>query len=458
MKISSLHIKGFQQFNDTYLDFTNPNTGKPVDKICFIGRNGTGKSTLLSFIAGLLPNLNTLENTRILPFLATKLYLDKQDFYIFSSRHIGRNVFLKPEVETVDDWFYQLTQEANPGSIQTQLDKLKSFEITGSDLDNIRQKLQFNNNSSDLLIYSPAESHTNTYMQVGDVPKTRLDEALGFFNGFPFHHTVADDNVKEFWKILIYLIKKRDNDREAFETREENLLKTKKELIEEFDKDHPKILNRLAELWNRILGKAGLEFDVENASNPIQLNDNLKAYIHLKSTRQKISYSQLSTGIRNFIFRVGHIYSLYFDREIQRGFLLLDEPENSLFPDFLFDLVDTYQELLLDKNGENNTQFFVSTHNPIIAAQFEPYERITLEWDLEGQVVARKGKAPAGDDPNDILTKDFGLKNLMGKQGQEMWQRYLELRKELRKTDDKQKKKDLLHEINKIGKDYNFED
>nr|MBP7284499.1 AAA family ATPase [Leptospiraceae bacterium] len=46
MKICKVYIKGFQQFEDLELDFTNPKTGEPLDKICFIGRNGTGKSTI----------------------------------------------------------------------------------------------------------------------------------------------------------------------------------------------------------------------------------------------------------------------------------------------------------------------------------------------------------------------------------------------------------------------------
>ena len=50
MKICSIHIKGYQQFADTYLDFNNPKTGEPADKICFIGPNGTGKSTLLNLL------------------------------------------------------------------------------------------------------------------------------------------------------------------------------------------------------------------------------------------------------------------------------------------------------------------------------------------------------------------------------------------------------------------------
>ena len=50
MKICKIYIKDFEQFQDIELDFTNPETGEPLDKICFIGSNGTGKSKLLHII------------------------------------------------------------------------------------------------------------------------------------------------------------------------------------------------------------------------------------------------------------------------------------------------------------------------------------------------------------------------------------------------------------------------
>ena len=457
MKIYNIQIKNFKQFNNTFLDFTDPNTGKPADKICFIGRNGTGKSTLLDFINGFLKNpFNFIPGNSI--FYTVKIKFGEQDLYLFNSIHLNHCIIFRKDIEKINDWFSVLSEKNDKEYIREQADRLSQYCFTREELEQLRHDLVLKHNSSDLLIYSPPESQQNSYMQVGDVPQTSLDQSLKLFDIFPFDHVVSDQNVQEFWKILIFLIKKREDERDKFENRKENLNKTKKQLIEEFDSTHPKILNRLGKLWNRILEKAGLEFDVENASNPIQLNDNLKAYIRLKFTKEKISYSQLSTGIRNFIFRVGHIYSLYFNREIKRGFLLIDEPENSLFPDFLFDLVNTYIDLLVDKKGENNTQFFVSTHNPIIAAQFEPYERIILEWDTKGNVEAFKGNAPAGDDPNDVLKRDFGLKNLMGKQGQEMWEKYIKLRKQLRKTHDKNVKDRLISEINKIGAEYNFEE
>jgi len=54
MKISNLYIHNYRQFKEFELDLTYPvghkHEGKPLDKVCFIGRNGTGKSTLLSLI------------------------------------------------------------------------------------------------------------------------------------------------------------------------------------------------------------------------------------------------------------------------------------------------------------------------------------------------------------------------------------------------------------------------
>ncbi|WP_317047332.1 AAA family ATPase, partial [Flavobacterium branchiophilum] len=194
-----------------------------------------------------------------------------------------------------------------------------------------------------LHIYAPSESHQNHLINIGDVPNSSVNEALQLFTNFPNYHEVSDQNIQSFWTLLIYLIKKRDEEQQIFENKPENLSKTKRELLAEFEKINPKILDEIAILWNKILDKAGLEFDVENASNLIQLSDNLKAYIRLKGTKENIPYSELSTGIRNFIFRVGHIFSLYFNKEVKTGFLLIDEPENSLFPDFLFELTHVTQ-------------------------------------------------------------------------------------------------------------------
>ena len=63
-----------------------------------------------------------------------------------------------------------------------------------------------------------------------------------------------------------------------------------------------------------------LEFDYAGAKKPIQLNDNLEAFIKVRSTGEILkNYNVLSSGMRNFLFRIGHIFSLFFDREIDRA-------------------------------------------------------------------------------------------------------------------------------------------
>lgn len=308
-----------------------------------------------------------------------------------------------------------------------------------------------------LLIKVEAESDANYYKTIQDVPSASLDEAIGKDKlGFTGYCILDQSNVGDFWKRVIYHTAQRERARIEFENRPENLEKTKRQLIDEFDTANPKILDRLAQIWNKILDKAGLEFDVDNARLPIQLTDNLYAYIKLKSTGERINYNQLSTGIRNFIFRIGHIYSLCFNREIENGFLFVDEPENSLFPDFLLDLISIYEEITTDKNGNRNTQMFFATHNPIVAAQFEPYERVILDWNEEGSVRAYRGEAPLGDDPNDLLMKDFAIRSLMTEAGLKKWREFLDLNEQLRQATDPSEKGRLATKIFEIGTAYNF--
>lgn len=228
--------------------------------------------------------------------------------------------------------------------------------------------------------------------------------------------------------------------------------RTKAELISVFDAGHPDPLLGLAKLWDRILAPAGLTFDAAGARIPYQLKDNLEAHVRLRATGEPIAFGALSTGMRNFLFRVGHLYLLFFQREFERGFVFIDEPENSLVPDFLFTLMEIYEEIL----RPHPVQLFVATHNPIVAAQFHPHERVVLEWE-DGHVVARKGTAPKGDDPNDLLRKDFGLPEVMGPEGRKKWKEYQDLRKQLRHASDPAEKVALLERAAAIGRDYGFE-
>ena len=81
MKLYNIRIKGFQQYNETFIDFTNPETGTPVSKVCIIGKNGTGKSTLLNILTAVLNNLGSaMGNMREDCFLAVKFQFNNAKY------------------------------------------------------------------------------------------------------------------------------------------------------------------------------------------------------------------------------------------------------------------------------------------------------------------------------------------------------------------------------------------
>lgn len=444
MKISEIYIKNYLQFQDFYLNLTYPDTGQPLDKICFIGSNGTGKTTLLNLMWTLINSIvnksgfNDL-NERSLIYFCIKENT-KYIYILFTIR--GVFCFSK-SILNDDTWKKLIYEDINIKNLHNN----EWQNLIKKSNNSLLEKLQFRENSQDIICYG--KSDTNFAFNY-KLPNSNLNSALSLFNRFLPSHDISYQNINGFWQVLIYQIKKRENKYVEFLNSPDIENLSVKEAKEKFEKENPEILEKLAEQWNLILETPGLEFDIENAKIPIQLNDNLEAYIKLRNTNQVIPYNKLSTGIRNFIFQIGYIYTLYFNRDIQRGFLLIDEPESSLFPDLLYDIIERYLSII------QNTQFFVATHNPIIAAQFEPSERFILEFNEDGYVEARSGVSPEGDDPNDLLVNDFVVRSLYGKKGIEQWKRYLELQRLIPETKDKKQKKELLKEYSKIGNAYNF--
>ena len=63
MKITKIHLKDFHQFKDLTIDLTYPKghkkEGQPLDRVCFIGQSGTGKTSLLELMPQFLYFYNT---------------------------------------------------------------------------------------------------------------------------------------------------------------------------------------------------------------------------------------------------------------------------------------------------------------------------------------------------------------------------------------------------------------
>ncbi|WP_367875114.1 AAA family ATPase [Luteolibacter sp. Populi] len=439
VEIQKLGIAGYRQFQETFFDFTDPKTGKPLRKICFIGGNGTGKSTLLKLLWRIFePGAELPKSPQrglILSFL-------KEEALLWSEAFFSDQTFSQSGDEAAEDlWALALSLKASNELIG--LRSLPRGERSGRPVTGDIARTR--------CLYCPADSEQGFFPeQLRDVPSTNLDAALKWDTDHGVRRVVGQGTVYLFWLELMATIKDREAKLIAYQKIESNRERTIREVEEEFLEGNPDILKELADFWDVILGKAGLEFDYKNASVPIQLTDNLKAYIRLKRSEERIPYVDLSTGLRNFILKLGHIFTMFRGKPENGGVLLIDEPENSLYPDFLFDLVGHYER------AAPGAQIFMATHSPIIAAQFRPEERFILEFDENGGVTVRNGVTPEGDDPNDVLMRDFAVRTLYGPKGLEKWKRFRELDRVIQEETDPATRRVLLKEYMDLGKAYNF--
>lgn len=463
MKITKLHLKNYQQFKDLTLDFTHPKTGEPLNKICFIGRNGTGKTTILDRLSDIIGHLLTKEN-----YLIEKIHpqnlVDRKSITLESNLDLSKPLSLFIDTKNRDIGFQEVDDTQQKESISSQ-----SFYTPHYALKDIFRFKELDKEIEDSFIkFTELRRKTNSLSYIkGEnsifnlpIPKTSLNEALKLFQNFPVINYISNTTANNFWQKLIYHLRKRKEDREVFENQEENLHKTKAELIKEFDDNNPDILTELAVEWNKILAPAGLFFDPKPAGRLVQNNDNLLAYIKQIADGKQIPYNKLSTGIKSFIFQLGHVFAIHFNRKLDNSFLLADEPAQGLFPDFIYNLVGIYENIV-----GKETQMFMATHNPIVAAQFEPHERFILDFNKQGFVTVKRGIAPIGDDPNDILYEDFGVENLMHEQGIEQWNKYKDLKRQIfhlsknkeAENGEHAKLNTLIEEMAEIGRKYKFE-
>jgi hypothetical protein len=188
---------------------------------------------------------------------------------------------------------------------------------------------------------------------------------------------------------------------------------------------------------NPILNKLFLELDTNAGDIPITLRT---------TGGVKIDSSYLSTGTRQMLATAIPLYKF----DTKDTVILFDEPERSLFPDIQRIIIDYYTSLAPE------AQFFFATHSPIIASAFEPCERFILYFDENGEVKFHNGVAPEGDDPNDVLRQDFGMKPLMLDKGVEEYQRYLDLSTKILNETNIDRRMELIAERSIIGNKYNF--
>lgn len=344
MKISKIKISKFHQFEDFELDLTYPKghekAGKPLDKVCFIGQSGTGKTTLLEMICHALG---------ILSF----------------PRFDKKNKMTQPnEGEQFATFYLQKVNEAE--DLELYLDygsvgKSKKVERTVSSLIyfpvGISSIQLLRNDNFGSVEFNPLNSISKHFYFLD---KGKLQDIWNLLNNDLVSYQIEEANLR------INLTHKIE--------KEENTIDIRKE-IENWKKSHPNPVEIVAqECLDHVLNKFHLAIKTE-INDTRQIN---ALQIKALGSESTIPYEHLSTGTKQIIFTAFPIYQLLEDDSI----VLMDEPETSLYPDIQREIIPYYTSF--DKN--KTSQFFFATHSPIIASAFEPWEIVELKFDEKGKV------------------------------------------------------------------------
>lgn len=367
MKLTELHIKDYNQFEDFKLDLTypegHPKAGQALDKVCFIGQSGTGKTSLIELL---------MESVLLTAKLSNYTF-HKQQNNAYSINLTKNNKRLYST--------HKLSLRYN-NSIELSLEQNENYEKQDSnENDEIPFFIKFDNVTPDIL-----EFFQNRFNIIGfpcDSNSYVENISRDFLKIFPIALT-EDSNLKTTWALINKSIiedreleiKKSLEISKALQNPQltnEDILKAREEFFN-WRKNSPNPIVDLAENFlDKILNRFNLKVKTELDFERKEDIETIKI-----QTRQgeDIPFDALSTGTKQVILTALPLYGL----KPEKAIILFDEPERSLYPDIQKEIVDFYTSMAKE------SQFFFATHSPLIASSFEPWEIVELKFNEKGKV------------------------------------------------------------------------
>ena len=437
MKIRDIHINEFQQFKDLHLDLTYPSghekAGQTLNKVCFIGQSGTGKTTILKIIKDIIfSSLIDVTSQRKIPKKA--YYINAQ--YGDSLDEMGK--FLEHSIDNVKNYFIR----KNILPIEEQTNVLLYFPAEILDI-NKKIENQFSSSGFDLF------ATDNEVIEKIKIEKERLSTKHSF--------DFSSDNPTEIWNSILfdsreYMVNELSFSQKISKALVKNSGKAN-ELVNEFkkwQKENQNPFKVLAEVLNPIIERFNIrvkdDFDFDKAED--------LDFIKLETIHKAVvPASKWSTGTKQIVLTAIPIYKL----DTTNTVILIDEPERSLYPDIQNEIINYYTKLA------PTAQFFFATHSPIIASSFEPWEIVELKFDYKkGKVFQEKyfnGERHIDNyfiNPqylrwDSILTKVFDLKEKGNEKRIEKLMELAALGKKIEKEKDKSKKAEIYKEYKKLS-------
>jgi len=285
MRLEQIEIKDYNQFEHLDLDLTYPKghkkVGLPLDKICIIGDNGTGKTTILKRIK----RLYNINGTGIQPLN-----------YKFSN--------------------------------DIKINKLLYFP-TGPDLSNM-----------EALEAVKKEPHTNTALQ-RKLRKHQIEREKDKIKIYD----LSDEETLKVWKQLRKALKMSFNEemsvRKELFTKAVNdndvvQIRSAVDKLENYKKSNPNGLEKFKKFIDKILNRFHLELNIDIDLDKIE--DEFFLKIKAKSG-ETIPIINWSTGIRQLVYNLLPLYGIETGEDT---LILIDEPERSLYPNTQKILIDFY--------------------------------------------------------------------------------------------------------------------
>ncbi len=363
MKVRSIELDGYNQFKGVKIDLTYPKghekAGKPLQKVCFIGQSGTGKTSILRLIKRFTTLDNRIGNNLTIP-----------DF---------KKDSVKMELQLFDlDW--KLTSKENTLSFVYCTDNKLNIETKQF----INKRDHFKNQLKPFLINFPVETIFLNQVYTNETERM-AKKLLGIIND-DYSEDLNPKQVMDFgidaidktFELLLKEIAEHRAEEIIFKNKiSEEALKvnSNSEDIEkannkyrEWLKKNPNPLEKLANnILNEVLKPLGLKVKTDLDKSAVLHINNIEIQT---LDGQDIPYNFWSTGTKHLINLLIPLYELKPNNAI----VLIDEPERSIYPDM--------QRMIVDKCVRLGTdcQYFFATHSPIIASSFDPWEIVELKF------------------------------------------------------------------------------
>lgn len=300
--------------------------GNPVDTIIFAGENGVGKSTVLKMLSGLSEN-----NDKLLNYIS-EIELDIDGEY--DKCKIARN-------KTNSLYFYS-EKHGNHFYLSDEKKKLFPFKSIYSDVA-INYKVPTITNATSLSLDEKFVTLRTSTDTAKDIAQLLID--IDTIDGVEYKEKM-----------------------EAARNRGEDLNEVKIEL-------------RMAR-FERAFGQM---FDHVKWQGVKNIDGRKK--VCFQAFGKEVDLDNLSSGEKQIIFRGGHL--LKNQNASEGAFVLIDEPEISLHPEWQKKIMNFYKNIFTDINGKQFSQIFAVTHSPFIIHNKNRYNDkvIVLKRNEQGEIV-----------------------------------------------------------------------